>query len=99
MNMYEDLIFRKSLYYEDEQEVRMAVLSNRKEGVDLKIDKRILLNEIKISPFVPPVLGYFVLGNLKNWCNKYSNIKIEYSKVMEYVETNKNYKITKGSCL
>ncbi len=99
MNEYEDLVFRKSIYYEDEQEVRMVVLSSSKQGVDLSIDNKMLLNEIKISPFIPPVLGYFIIGHLKEWCRKHNNIKIEYSKVMEYVETNKNYKRTNVSRL
>lgn len=92
MTEYENLIFRKSIYYEDEQEVRMAVLSNSKAGIDLRVDNHILLDEIKISPFVPPVLGYFILSHLKEWCKKYPKVRIEYSKVNEYVETNKNYK-------
>lgn len=99
MNEYEDLIFRKSIYYMDEQEVKMAVLSNKKDGIDINVDNKIMLNEIKISPFISPVLGYFILGQLKEWCKKYPNVKIEYSKVMEYVETNKNYKRTKESRL
>ena len=101
MNEYEDLIFRKSLFYEDEQEVRMAVLSDNREGIDLKINKSTLLNEIKLSPFIPPMLGFFILGELKNWCkgNKCNDVNIEYSKLMEYVETNKNYKRNKDSRL
>lgn len=97
MNEYENLIFRKSRFYGDEQEVRMVVLSNSDEGVNLNIDNQILLNEIKLSPFVPPVLGYFILSQLKEWCKKYPKVRIEYSKVMEYVETNNNYKRTKES--
>lgn len=92
MNPYEELVFRKSIFYEDEQEVRMAVLSNNKAGVDLEIDNNILLNEVKISPFIPPVLGTFILRELKEWCKRYPNVRIEYSKVMEYVETNKSNK-------
>ena len=101
MNEYENLIFRKSLFYEDEQEVRMAVLSDNREGIDLKINKSTLLNEIKLSPFIPPTLGFFILGELQNWCksNKCNDVNIEYSKLMEYVETNKNYKRNKDSRL
>lgn len=101
MNEYEDLIFRKSLFYEDEQEVRMAVLSDNREGIDLKINKSTLLNEIKLSPFIPPMLGFFILEGLQQWCksNKCNDVKIEYSKLMEYVETNKNYKRNKDSRL
>ena len=101
MNEYEDLIFRKTLFYEDEQEVRMAVLSDNREGIDLKINKSTLLNEIKLSPFIPPILGYFILGELQKWCksNKCNDVKIEYSKLKEYVETNKNYKRNKDSRL
>lgn len=99
MMEYEDMVFRKSIYYEDEQEIRMAVLSNNKAGIDLIVDNHILLDEIKISPFVPPVLGFFILSQLKNWCKKYPKVRIEYSKVMEYVETNNKFKRTKISRL
>ena len=97
MNEREKLTFSKSNFYEDEQEVRMVVLSNERQGVDLDIDIQELLEEIKISPFVPPILGFFLLRHLKEWCDKYKTIRIEYSNLMEYVETNKDYKITKGS--
>ena len=99
MNKYEDLIFRKSIFYEDEQEVRMVVLSNSKDGVDIKVDNKTLLNEILISPFIPPVFAYFILSELKVWCKKYNSIQIGYSKVMEYIETNKNFKRTNESYL
>lgn len=98
-NEYEDLIFRKSLHYEDEQEVRMVVLSNNRQGADLKIDCKGLLDEIKISPFVPPVLRYFIIRQLNEWCKKYKTLKIDQSSIMEFIETNKNYKRTKVSCL
>ena len=57
-------------YYEGEQEIRMVVLSDNKQGIDLSIDIGKLLDEIKISPFVPPVLGFFLLKGLKEWCKK-----------------------------
>lgn len=94
MNEYEDMIFRKSLFYEDEQEVRMAVLSSNREGIDLEVDNSILLNEIKLSPFVPPTLTSFILGQLQNWCksNNCTRVNVERSQVKEYIETNKKYK-------
>ena len=67
MMEYEDMVFRKSIYYEGEQEIRMVVLSDNKQGIDLSIDIGKLLDEIKISPFVPPVLGFFLLKGLKEW--------------------------------
>lgn len=90
MNEYENLLFRKSIYYEDEQEVRMVVLSNKREGIDLDVDNSILLNEIKLSPFIPPMLRFFIMDKLKERCKKNTNkeIKIICSEVMEYVETN-----------
>lgn len=99
LNEYENLIFRKSIYYEDEQEVRMVVLSKNRNGVDLTIDNSILLNEIKLSPFIPPALRTFILEKLIDLCKKrkFYKIKIELSKVMEYVETNKNSKTNKNS--
>ena len=99
MTEYEDLIFRKSIYYTDEQEVRMAVLSSNRGGVDIEVNNQILLKEIRISPFIPPVLGYFILSQLKEWCKHYPKVRVEYSKVEEYVETNKKYKRTKESRL
>ena len=94
MNEYEDLIFRKSLFYEDEQEVRMAVLSSNREGVDLEVDNSILLNEIKLSPFIPQTLKCFILEQLKNWCksNNCDKTIMDFSNVMEYKETNKKIK-------
>ena len=83
MNSYENLIYRKSIFYKDEQEVRMAVLSNNRNGINLTIDNSVLLREIKISPFIPPVHAYFVLKGLKEFCKRCTDVKIEYSKVME----------------
>jgi len=99
MSEFESLIFKKSIHYEDEQEVRMVVLSDKRAGIDLQIDIPKLLNEIKISPFIPPVLSSFILWQLKTWCKNLENIKIDYSNVMEYVETNKNYKSRTNSRL
>ena len=53
LNDYEYLLFRKSIYFDQEQEIRMAVLSNNPKGTFLKVNVGKLLDgtEIIVSPF------------------------------------------------
>ena len=84
MTEYEKLIFRKSIHYEQEQELRLAVLNNNFDGVTVSIDIGTLLSEIRLSPFIQPNVASFILDGLRTRCTKYPNIKLSYSDILEY---------------
>lgn len=84
MTEYEKLIFRKSIYYEQEQEVRLVVLNNNFDGVTVPMDIGTLLSEIRLSPFIQPNVASFILDGLRTRCTKYPNIKLSYSDILEY---------------
>lgn len=89
MTECEKLIFRKSLHYEQEQEVRMVVLNDNRDGISIPVDIGTLLNEIRLSPFIQPNTASFILEGLRTRCSKYPNVVLSYSDIMEY----KNFKI------
>ena len=76
-------IFEKPIYYRDEQEYRLAVLSTN-ESVCLKIDPYIIINSITISPFVNPKIANVIIRLLKKAFSKLNGITIKRSHVMEY---------------
>ena len=59
-----DVIFKKYEYYEDEQELRMLVLSDEEKGVHIPIDINILIDEIRVSPFLSPNMERFIINQL-----------------------------------
>jgi radical SAM protein with 4Fe4S-binding SPASM domain len=80
-----DIIFRKYPYYEDEQELRMLVLSDNPKGLLIPVDLNILIDEVRVSPFVPPNLEKFIMNQLGE---QYPQLKqkIQPSMIMEYVK-------------
>lgn len=88
MTEYENLLFRKSIHYEQEQEVRLAVLNDNRDGIAVPINIESFLFEIRLSPFIQPNTANFILDGLKKRCSKYPNIVFSQSNILEY----KNYK-------
>ena len=88
MTECEKLLFRKSIHYEQEQEVRMVVLNDNPNGISIQIDIGSLLSEIRLSPFIQPNTANFILDGLRKRCSKYPNIVLSYSDILEY----KNFK-------
>lgn len=76
-------IFEKPIYYRDEQEYRLAVLSTN-DCVHLKIDPYIIIKNITISPFVNPKMADKIIDFLKKGFPKLNGITIQRSHVMEY---------------
>lgn len=81
------LIFNKQLYYEDEQELRIAVLSHNDLFIDIPIDPYSLLDEITLSPFLIPRVENMYKSMLEKTYPKLKN-KIQRSHIMEYPVTN-----------
>lgn len=84
MTDYEKLVFRKSIHYEQEQEIRMAVLCNDHNGSEIGIDVGNMISEIRLSPFIQPNMASFILEGLQKRCARYPNIKLSYSDILEY---------------
>lgn len=77
------LLFNKTMYYSTEHEVRLVALSRGKDHMSLRIDPYKLVQNVKTSPFIPPLIENAVIEALKR---KYVNLKdkIGPSEVMEY---------------
>ena len=73
------------MYYEDEQELRMLVLSDEEKGVNIPIDVNILIDEIKVSPFVSPNMESFIINQLGEQEPSLKK-KILPSLIMEYIK-------------
>ncbi len=75
-------IFEKPIYYRDEKEVRLCVLTN-KDDIKLKINPFQMIKQITLSPFIDKELCQFLKKTLKqeypNW-----DVKVEKSHIMEY---------------
>lgn len=80
-NIHND-IFSKPRYYQDEQEIRLCVLSQEK-SVLLDIDPLKLIKGILISPFISNEYSRFIISSLKNTYPEW-NIPIEKSHIMEH---------------
>lgn len=76
------MIFQKSMYYDNEQEVRLVALSTASH-VDISINPQIMIKEIITSPFLTPLEEIGLIQELKKRYNLFSDI-IKPSKVMEY---------------
>lgn len=85
LNDIEKYIFQKSIYYENEQEIRFLVFCNKLDGIYIDINPQIFIKEIVISPFVSLLMQNFVCRQLKEFCNSHNlNVKIRTSNIMEY---------------
>lgn len=83
-NEYENNIFHKTIHYEDEQEIRMVVLSTNPNGVNLKVNVSSLIQEITVSPFVSRCIADESALLIRSYCRKYPKIKVSHSEVKEY---------------
>ncbi|MBO4588003.1 MAG: hypothetical protein J5711_03770 [Bacteroidales bacterium] len=80
-NTQADYIFHKTIHYASEQEVRMAILYNKPQGLNLKVDVSSLFTEIKVSPFLPRCLSETIVGQLRK---KLHNTNVDRSSIKEY---------------
>ncbi len=84
-------IFKKPAFYQDEQEVRCVVLHNdmrkctAKEDIKLRINPSILIEEIKLSPFINKEEERLLETRLREVISD-SSIKVRPSLLMEYKE-------------
>ena len=84
-------IFKKPAFYQDEQEVRFVVLHNdlrkctAKEDIRLGVNPAILIDEIKLSPFINKEEERILATRLKEVISD-SSIKVCRSLLMEYRE-------------
>ena len=83
-NEYENNIFHKTIHYEDDQEIRMVVLSTNPNGVNLKVNVSSLIQEITVSPFVSRCIADESALLIRSYCRKYPKIKVSHSEVKEY---------------
>ena len=87
---YESLIFRKTVHYECEQEIRLVVLSNSPTGVYLNINLNKLFDchncecEITISPFVSLQTVYSIRNMVQEKCKKYEKLIVKQSDLLEF---------------
>ena len=97
-NEYESLIFRKTIHYESEQEMRLVVLSNNPSGVYLNMDLNKLFDchncecEITISPFVSLQTMYSIRNMVHEKCKKYENLKVKQSDILEFLISDESEK-------
>ena len=80
---FNNFLFKKSIYYEDEHELRMVFLSRGENHLSFKVDMLNLIDEIRTSPFIDPIEEKMVISFLKERYPKLKN-KIWPSLVMEY---------------
>lgn len=83
-NVVDRLIFNKSTFYRDEQEVRLVVMKTGLPCVEADIKHMVdFIEEIKLSPFLIPVLEDSLSSSLRSKFKELAD-KIVLSKVMEY---------------
>lgn len=83
-DMVDRLIFNKSAYYRDEQEVRLVVMKTGLPCVEADIIQIVdFIDEIKLSPFLIPALEDSLSSSLRSKFKEFAD-KIVLSKVMEY---------------
>ena len=82
LNDYEYLLFRKSIYFEQEQEIRMAVLSKNPKGTLLKVNVEKLLEDadIIVSPFA--LKDDKNIEELRKLCETIKGVKVIPSNIL-----------------
>ena len=82
LNDYEYLLFRKSVYFDQEQEIRMAVLSKNPKGTFLKVNVEKLLEDTKIivSPFA--LKDDRNIEELRKLCETIKGVKVVPSNIL-----------------
>ena len=83
MNEYERRYFRKKPFYDQEQEVRMLFLANRKNGITINVNAKDSIDEITISPFITPRIASMIKIGLGDLCQELG-INLHYSLLEEY---------------
>lgn len=86
LNDYEYLLFRKSIYFDQEQELRMAVLSRNPKGAFLKVNVEKLFKdtEIIVSPFV--LKDDRNIAELRKLCETLKDVKVVPSNILINVD-------------
>ena len=84
LNIFESVLFNKSIYYDHEQEIRMLYLTENKNGTYININPLTMLKEITLSPFIPPQTASFVISQLRNICLENPQIDMHISPINEY---------------
>ena len=84
LNIFESVLFNKSIYYDHEQEIRMLYLTENKNGTYININPLTMLKEITLSPFIPPQTASFVISQLRNICKDNPQIDMHISPINEY---------------
>lgn len=84
LNVFEQILFNKSIHYDHEQEIRMLYLMENPAGTFIKINPLSMLKEISISPFIPPQTASFVIAQLRNICKGNPKIDMHISPINEY---------------
>ncbi len=82
LSVPEQLLFNKSIHYDQEQEIRMLCMVSKKSGIKIDVQPENLIKEIVISPFIPPQTVSFVISQLKKMYP--SPIVIKPSSIREY---------------
>ena len=82
LNDYEYLLFRKSIYFDQEQEVRVAALSKNPKGTFIKINVEKMLEdtEIIVSPFTLKDDRY--IAELKILCESMKTVNVVPSNII-----------------
>lgn len=75
-------IFEKPIYYRDEKEFRLCVLTQT-ESVHLKINPFSMIKRITLSPFITKELGDFLISSIKLKYPEW-NVTIDKSRVIEF---------------
>lgn len=84
LNTYEQVLFNKSIYYDQEQEIRMLYLVENINGAYISVNPFAIIKEITISPFVPPQTASFVISQLRNISKDNPSIEMHISPICEY---------------
>lgn len=84
LNVFEQLLFNKAIYYDQEQEVRMLYLVNNSNGIYIDTDILSMIKQITISPFIPQHTASFIISQLRKICKDNPKIEMQASHINEY---------------
>ena len=77
-----DAVFRKNMYYEKEQEIRLCAMCMDNELL-LNVDTTKLIHEVLLSPFISDDYSSFIIKSLEDRFEQLKG-KIKKSKILEY---------------
>ena len=78
-----DCLFQKTLYYKNEQELRLCALTLDVDHVELPINPMQLIKKITISPFIDKSYAGFLIRSLESEFPELAG-KVETSHILEY---------------